>query len=326
MNCTELGVVPRRSNHRAMAHGARAFRASRGHSFLVEGDAQHGLVVRGTEGSVNVAHRNVSSCGYFTVPSLSRSTSAQISAPGILHARMRKGSANTARGIKRFVEELVAQQRPTPGQAARSSCVSIRDIGRIRPSSGSFAWGSRSPWPCERAKPWTRPSQPSTILPVCLGLEPLINATLRFSERVGGASPGRKVLTLVHAMAAGGSHIDQANVLRLGSTSSVLPHRVMVPSTLGTFPRAFAIGHLSQLDAVLAEVLRRAWALGAGPGSDQLVIDLDSTTARCAARPRAGPAMATPRNSATALSWPPAPTPARCSMLVCARARPILSA
>jgi hypothetical protein len=114
-------------------------------------------------------------------------------------------------------------------------------------------------------------------LVVRLGLERLINATLRFSGRVGGASPGRKVLTLVHAMAAGGSHIDHADVLRSGATSAVLPHRVMAPSTLGTFLRAFTFGHVRQFDAVLAEALRRAWALGVGPGSSQLVIDLDST-------------------------------------------------
>ena len=110
-----------------------------------------------------------------------------------------------------------------------------------------------------------------------LGLERLINTTVHLSGRVGGALPGRKVLTLVHAMAAGGSHIDHADMLRAGATGSVLGHRVMAPSTLGTFLRAFTFGHVRQLDRVLGEALRRAWALGAGPGSEQLVIDLDST-------------------------------------------------
>ena len=110
-----------------------------------------------------------------------------------------------------------------------------------------------------------------------LGLEGLINATVDLSGRVGGARPGRKVLTLVHAMTAGGSHIDHADMLRSGATQSVLGHRVMAPSTLGTFLRAFTFGHIRQLDRVLGEALRRAWALGAGPGSDQVVIDLDST-------------------------------------------------
>ena len=75
-----------------------------------------------------------------------------------------------------------------------------------------------------------------------LGLERLINATLRLSGRVGGAAPGRKVLTLVHAMVAGASHIDHADMLRSGATSAVLTHRVMAPSTLGTFLRAFSYG------------------------------------------------------------------------------------
>jgi Transposase DDE domain group 1 len=114
-------------------------------------------------------------------------------------------------------------------------------------------------------------------LVVRLGLERLINASVDLSGRVGGALPGRKVLTLVHSMVAGGSHIDHADLLRAGATQAVLPHRVMAPSTLGTFLRAFTFGHVRQLDRVLAEVLRRAWALGAGPNGDQMVVDLDST-------------------------------------------------
>jgi hypothetical protein len=114
-------------------------------------------------------------------------------------------------------------------------------------------------------------------LVVRLRLERLINEMVDLTGRVGGALPGRKVLTLVHAMVAGGSHIDHADVLRSGATQSVLPHRVMAPSTLGTFLRAFSFGHVRQLDRVLAEALRRAWSLGAGPGDDRLVIDLDST-------------------------------------------------
>ena len=55
-----------------------------------------------------------------------------------------------------------------------------------------------------------------------LGLEALIDATVRLIGRVGGARPGRKVLTLVHAMIAGASHIDHADMLRAGSTAAVL--------------------------------------------------------------------------------------------------------
>ena len=121
-----------------------------------------------------------------------------------------------------------------------------------------------------------------------LDLERLINATVRLGGRVGGALPGRKVLTLVHAMVAGASQIDHADVLRSGATSSVLGHRVMAPSTLGTFFRAFTFGHVRQLDTVLAEVLRRAWSLGAGPGSKQMVMDLDSTICEVCGKAKAG--------------------------------------
>ena len=78
-------------------------------------------------------------------------------------------------------------------------------------------------------------------LVVRLRLEALINDMVDLTGRVGGALPGRKVLTLVHAMVAGGSHIDHADVLRSGATQAVLPHRVMAPSTLGTFLRCLLL-------------------------------------------------------------------------------------
>ena len=110
-----------------------------------------------------------------------------------------------------------------------------------------------------------------------LGLEALIDATVKLVGRVGGAHPGRKVLTLVHTLIAGGSHIDHADMLRAGSSDAVLSHRVMAPSTLGTFLRSFTFGHVRQLEAVIGKALERAWAAGAGPGAQPLVIDIDST-------------------------------------------------
>ena len=110
-----------------------------------------------------------------------------------------------------------------------------------------------------------------------LGLERLIDSTVRLGGRVGGANAGRKVLTLVHTLVAGGSHIDHADMLRAGDTRRVLPFKVAAPSTLGTFLRSFTFGHVRQLDRVIAETLKRVWAIGAGPGNGRLVIDLDST-------------------------------------------------
>lgn len=117
---------------------------------------------------------------------------------------------------------------------------------------------------------------PATLM-ARLGLEALVNQVVRLVGRVGGASPGRKVCTLVAAILAGASHIDHANVLRAGATGAVLPFRVMAPSTLGTFLRSFTFGHIGQLDRVIAVTIGRAWALGAGPGDEPLVIDMDST-------------------------------------------------
>jgi Transposase DDE domain group 1 len=117
---------------------------------------------------------------------------------------------------------------------------------------------------------------PATLM-VRLGLEALIDQTLRLVGRVGGARPGRKVLTLVASILAGGSHIDHADRLRAGATQKVLPFKVMAPSTLGTFLRSFTFGHIRQLDRVIGETIRRVWQLGAGPGAAPVTIDLDST-------------------------------------------------
>jgi len=109
-----------------------------------------------------------------------------------------------------------------------------------------------------------------------LGLEALINATVRLVGRTGGSRPGRKVLTLVHAMASGADCIDDTNRLRAGATGGILGHRVMAPSTLGTFLRSFTFGHVRQLEAVVGRVIERAWGLGAGP-TGTLIVDVDST-------------------------------------------------
>jgi hypothetical protein len=105
-----------------------------------------------------------------------------------------------------------------------------------------------------------------------LGLEELCD------ERISIAPfPGRRAATLVHALVVGGTCIDDADVLRAGSTSAVLAHRVMAPSTLGTFLRGFSFGNVRQLDSVAEALMTRAWAHGAGPGENPMTIDMDST-------------------------------------------------
>jgi hypothetical protein len=109
-----------------------------------------------------------------------------------------------------------------------------------------------------------------------LGLERLVDQAVRLGGRAGASRPGRKVLSLIYAMLLGADCIDDCDVLRAGRTEAVLGHKAMAPSTLGTFLRAFTFGHVRQLDRVLAEALKRAWAAGAGPGTRRLVIDIDS--------------------------------------------------
>lgn len=82
-------------------------------------------------------------------------------------------------------------------------------------------------------------------------------------------------------MLLGADSIDGCDVLRSGRTGRVLGHRVMAPSTLGTFLRAFSFGHVRQLDWVLGELLSRAWRPGAGPGAERLVIDVDRSSKGC---------------------------------------------
>ena len=105
----------------------------------------------------------------------------------------------------------------------------------------------------------------------------MANEVIDLGDRPGHTLPGRKVLTLVHAMAAGADCIDDCDVLRSGSTGKVLGHGVMAPSTLGTFLRAFTFGHVRQLDRLSEELLSRAWGFGAGPGEEPMTIDIDST-------------------------------------------------
>jgi hypothetical protein len=118
------------------------------------------------------------------------------------------------------------------------------------------------------------------VLPATLAgrlrIETLVNATVDLGDRPGAANPGAKVMTLVSAMALGADCIDDCDILRSGRTGQILGHAVVAPSTLGTFLRSFTFGHVRQLDRVLGEALRRAWATGAGPGDDRLVIDVDS--------------------------------------------------
>src|SRR3954465_2833665 len=108
-----------------------------------------------------------------------------------------------------------------------------------------------------------------------LGIEALVDQRVVLGDRVGAGNAGAKVMTMVSAMALGADCIDDCEVLRAGRTAEVLGHRVMAPSTLGTFLRAFTFGHFRQLDRVLGGALQRAWQAGGGPGDGRLVVDVE---------------------------------------------------
>jgi hypothetical protein len=110
-----------------------------------------------------------------------------------------------------------------------------------------------------------------------LGLRELVDAHLDLGPAAGRANPGDKFLSLVFSALAGGDCIDDADALRAGGTSRILGFRLKAASTLGTYLRSFRWGHVRQLDRVSRELLGRAWASGAGPGTDPFTIDLDST-------------------------------------------------
>src|SRR3954467_8646275 len=123
-----------------------------------------------------------------------------------------------------------------------------------------------------------------------LGIEALVDETVDLGDRRGAAHPGRKVMTLVSAMALGADCIDDCDLLRAGRTGQVLGHQVAAPSTLGTFLRSFTFGHVRQLDRVLADALTRAWAAGGGPGDERLVVDVDSFVGEVHGRSKQGAA------------------------------------
>jgi hypothetical protein len=123
-----------------------------------------------------------------------------------------------------------------------------------------------------------------------LGIEALVDERVDLGARAGAGNEGAKAMTLVSAMALGADCIDDCDLLRAGRTADVLGHRVMAPSTLGTFLRAFTFGHVRQLDRVMGEAIQRGWRAGAGPGPGRLVVDVDSFVGETFGRAKQGAA------------------------------------
>jgi hypothetical protein len=105
-----------------------------------------------------------------------------------------------------------------------------------------------------------------------LGLEGLVDETVTCGYR-----PGRKTLTVVSTLLAGGDCIDDVGLLHAGSSASIVGHDTVAASTVGSWLRSLTFGHIRQLDKVTEMALARAWQAGAGPGEAPMFIDVDST-------------------------------------------------
>ena len=93
-----------------------------------------------------------------------------------------------------------------------------------------------------------------------------------------GANAGLKVASLVAGMAAGADSIDDMAVLRHGGMGRVSTG-AYAPSTLGSFLRSFAFGHVRQLDAVASRFLTElAGTSAVTAGVEELaILDVDDT-------------------------------------------------
>jgi Transposase DDE domain group 1 len=93
-----------------------------------------------------------------------------------------------------------------------------------------------------------------------------------------GAHAGSKVTALVAGMVAGADSIEDMNVLRHAGMGRLFTG-VFAPSTLGSFLRCFAFGHVRQLDAVAARLVANLAAqTPVLPGAARIAyLDVDDT-------------------------------------------------
>ena len=95
-----------------------------------------------------------------------------------------------------------------------------------------------------------------------------------------GANAGLKLSSLVAGMAAGADSIDDMALLRHGGMGKVFTG-AYAPSTLGSFLRAFAFGHVRQADAVASRFLlnlaEHTELLGRVEDSGTVLVDIDDT-------------------------------------------------
>jgi hypothetical protein len=88
-----------------------------------------------------------------------------------------------------------------------------------------------------------------------VGLRDLVDERLTVPTDKG-ARAGAKVTALVAGMVAGADSIEDMNLLRHGGMARLFAS-LYAPSTLGSFLRSFAFGHVRQLDAVAARLVAK---------------------------------------------------------------------
>ncbi|MDV8025349.1 IS1380 family transposase, partial [Rhodococcus sp. IEGM 1330] len=94
-----------------------------------------------------------------------------------------------------------------------------------------------------------------------------------------GANAGRKIGSLVAGMVAGADSIADMAILRHGAMNTLFDHPY-APSTLGSFLREFAFGHVRQLDAVASRLLcalNEHTPVLAGIGTERVMVDIDDS-------------------------------------------------
>jgi hypothetical protein len=95
-----------------------------------------------------------------------------------------------------------------------------------------------------------------------------------------GANAGLKLSSLVAGMAAGANSIEDMALLRHGGMGKVFTG-AYAPSTLGSFLRSFAFGHVRQADAVASRFLlnlaEHTELLGRVEDSGTVLVDIDDT-------------------------------------------------
>jgi hypothetical protein len=109
------------------------------------------------------------------------------------------------------------------------------------------------------------------------GLAGLVAEHVSVPGTAGANAPG-KVAAVVAGMVAGADSFEDLAVLRHGALGRLLAG-APAPTTLGTHLRAYAFGHVRQLDAVASRLLTSlAWSTPVLAGVDQVAwIDVDDT-------------------------------------------------